>query len=186
LPPSPLQAHLFTDTRFGLADPIRIGPEAQIQAGNEAMKFAAENLQDLSPQQKAIALGQMQAMNQKAINEEIYRDNVVNAQNLASTELFNIGQRDKQSLEDRNNKLNFEQRQYLAMANTEEDFRRYFDRLNDIDMNEFLVNQNLNMINQLSDDFDLARNMSQVEYNPDGTFRIRTNPYSQLFGNPYV
>lgn len=187
LPPSPLQAHFAPQSKFGLIDPVRIGIEQQIQTSGESMKFSADQLQDLPPQQRAAVIAQMQADRQKQLNEVAYQANVVNAQNLSQTELFNLNQRDKQSEADIRNKLNFEQRQYMAMANTEEDLRRYFDRLNDIDMNQFMVNQNLNLLNELSDDYNLSSNMMQAEYAPSYNYQVRGgNPYSELFGNPYV
>jgi len=141
LPPTPLQAHMFPESKFGLIDPVRIGIEQQIQTSGESMKLAADQLQGLPPQQRAIVIAQMQADRQRQLNEEAYKANIVNAQNLSQTELFNIGQRDKQGEADIRNKLNFEQRQFTALANTEEDLRRYSDRLNDLAMNRTMVNK---------------------------------------------
>jgi hypothetical protein len=187
IPPSPLQAHFAPQSQFGLIDPVRIGIEQQIQTSGESMRLSADQLQDLAPQQRAAVIAQMQADRQKQLNDAAYQANVTNAQNLSQTELFNVNQRVKQSEADIRNKLNFEQRQYMAMANTEEDIRRYFDRLNDIDMNQFMVNQNLNLLNTMTDDFKLAQNMMQAEYAPSSKYQIRGgNPYTALVGNPYV
>jgi len=187
LPPTAMMPHFMGQSQFGLAEPVRIGIEQQVQATNDIMRDVSRQVQDLPPQQRALVMSQMQAERGKQLNDAAYQANVTNAQNLANTELFNIGQRDRQSEADIRNKLSFEQRQYTALANTQEEFKRYFDRLNDIRLNEYSINQNLNMLNQIYPDYSLDSTGMSIEYTPEEINKIRElNQYSQLFGNPYI
>jgi hypothetical protein len=187
LPPTAMMPHFMGQSQFGLAEPVRIGIEQQVQATNDIMRDVNKQVQDLPPQQRALVMSQMQAERGKQLNDAAFQANVTNAQNLANTELFNIGQRDRQSEADIRNKLSFEQRQYTALANTQEEFKRYFDRLNDIRLNEYSINQNLNMLNQIYPDYSLASSGMGIDYTPEEEFRLRqANQYSQLFGNPYI
>jgi hypothetical protein len=187
LPPTAMMPHFMGQSQFGLAEPVRIGIEQQVQATNDIMRDVSRQVQDLPPQQRALVMSQMQAERGKQLNDAAFQANVTNAQNLANTELFNIGQRDRQSEADIRNKLSFEQRQYTALANTQEEFKRYFDRLNDIRLNEYSINQNLNMLNQIYPDYSLESTGMSIEYTPEEVNKIRElNYYSQLFGNPYI
>lgn len=187
LPPTAMQPHLMAQSQFGLAEPVRIGIEQQIQTSNDIMRDVSRQLEGLPPQQRALVAAQMQAERGKQLNEAAYQANITNAQNLANTELFNIGQRDRQSEADIRNKLSFEQRQYTALANTQEEFKRYFDRLNDIRLNEYSINQNLNLLNEMYPDFSLATSGMGLEYTPEGNFQVqKPNQYSMLWGNPFI
>jgi hypothetical protein len=187
LPPTAMQPHLMAQSQFGLAEPVRIGIEQQIQTSNDIMRDVSRQLEGLPPQQRALVAAQMQAERGKQLNEAAYQANITNAQNLANTELFNIGQRDRQSEADIRNKLSFEQRQYTALANTQEEFKRYFDRLNDIRLNEYSINQNLNMINEMFPDYSLGASGMGVDYTPEGNFQVqKPNQYSMLWGNPFI
>lgn len=182
LPPSPLAAHLRGDLDLQRIDPVRVGIENQKQQADEALQFATAQLDHLPPAQKAAALAGLHANYQKGINDSIHKADVVNAQNQASAELFNIGQAAREEQAELGNLLSFEQRQFTAKAKTEEEYRRYFDELRRINTNDFRNQQNLNLLEGLTPDYDLDFSGAGVNYNPNSEFQLQDNTNLQGTG----
>jgi len=173
LPPSPLAAHLRGDLKLQRIDPVRVGIESQKQQADEALRFASAQMDHLPPPQRAAALAGLHANYQKSINDSIHKANVVNAQNQASASLFNIGQSGREEQAELGNALSFEQRQMTAKANTREEYLRYFDELRRINTADFRNQQDLNLLNTLTPDYDLGYSGATVDYDPTGEFRLK-------------
>lgn len=188
LPPSPMQAHLMGETRFQRMDPIRVGIEPQIQEAGEQRRFLADQMfGNLSPNVAASVVANQMATQTKAINEQAKAANMINANNLASTELFNIGQHAKEQEARLRNLLSFEQRQLTAQSKTEEELRRFYDQVRRIHINDFKTQQNLNMLNQMFPDYNLDPSGMLVNYEPSYEWKVKNDPYYGLFGvSPYV
>jgi hypothetical protein len=188
LPPSPMQAHLMGETRFQRMDPIRVGIEPQIQEAGEQRRFLADQMfGNLSPNVAASVMANQMATQTKAINEQAKAANMINANNLASTELFNIGQHAKEQEARLRNLLSFEQRQLTAQSKTEEELRRFYDQVRRIHINDFKTQQNLNMLNQMFPDYNLDPSGMLVNYEPSYEWEVKNNPFYDLFRvSPYV
>lgn len=172
LPPSPMDPHLMGETRLGRIDPIRIGVETQMQQASEALRFVTQQYDHLPPEQRAAAIASAQVNIQKSINDSITQANGINAANVASSELFNIGQADREQEAGLRNKLSFEQRQFTAKAKTEEELRNYYDRLTEISVNDFKNNQNLNLLETFSPNYSLDYSGAGISYNPSSNYQI--------------
>lgn len=183
LPPSAMEAHLLNQIKLQRIDPTRIGVETELQQASDAIKEGTAALDHLPPNQRAAAIVGLQANVQKGINEAIHSANVTNAQNLASAELFNIGQSGQEEQLRANNLLSFEQRQLTAKAKTEEEVRRYYDQLNRIAINNFRNQQDLNLLNTLAPDYSINSTGTGVDFTPEGEFKLQDNSkYKDLFG----
>jgi hypothetical protein len=185
--PYPMDAHLMGESRFQRMDPVRVGIEPQIQEAGEQRKFVAKQMfGNLSPNVAASVMANQMANQTKAINAEARAANMTNAQNLASTELFNIGQAGKESEANLRNKLSFEQRQLMAKANFQEEMKRWEDQVRRININKYKNNQGLNLMNQMFPDYNVGFGGSTVKYTPEQLNQIiKANPeYFESFGKP--
>lgn len=185
LPPSPMEAHMLAQTRLGRIDPVRIGIEDKIQASHDRLNFTAEQIAHLPPQQQAIVMANAQANESKGLNDAIIKTNVVNMQNMASAELFNIGQHDREQFATNQNKLSFEERQLTAKAKTEEEFRNYFKELKRQRAERYRWDQNQSLLQEMTPEVSLSMDGMGVDVNPEGDL---INDYNGLFDvgvNPY-
>jgi hypothetical protein len=186
-PPYPMDAHLMGNSRFQRMDPVRVGIEPQIQEAGEQRKFLSEQMfGNLPPNVAASVMANQMGNQTKAINAEARAANMTNAQNIASTELFNIGQSDKEGEANLRNKLSFEQRQYTAKANYQEEMKRWEDQIRRININSYKNNSALNLMNQMFPDYDVNSGANGVDYTPDQMFEIlkRSKAYQETFGTP--
>jgi len=185
LPPSPMEAHMLAQTRLGRIDPIRIGIEDKIQASHDRLKFTADQIAHLPPEQQAIVMANAQANESKGLNDAIVKTNMINAQNMASAELFNIGQHDREQFATNQNKLSFEERQLTAKAKTEEEFRNYFKELKRQRAEKYRWDQNQALLQVMTPEVSLSMNGMGVDVNPQGElitdykglFDVGVNPY---------
>lgn len=173
LPPSPMEAHLKGQTRLQRIDPIQIGTENAEQQLSNQLGAALEQVNSLPPNQRAAAIASMQSGTNESLNQAIVSTNQLNAQNQASAELYNIGQQGREQEANLRNALSFEQRQMMTKGNTEEQTRRYFDRLNSIALNRFQNDQQLNLIDAMSPDFSLDYTGTQVNFTPSYDWKLQ-------------
>ena len=121
------------------------------------------------------------------LNEMLQKANVINAQNLSSTELFNIGQLDRMYTSDDANKLGFEKNQLTAQALTEEDWKNYYDDAIKRAMHRYGVKSALGLLSSITPDVSLDADMAGVSYDPSEEWQIQAaNNFTQLFGNPFA
>jgi hypothetical protein len=188
-PPAPMDPHLMGESRFQRMDPIRIGIEPQIQEAADQRKFMSEQMfGNLSPEVAASVMANSLASQTGAINTEARTANMTNAQNLANTKLFNIGQAGKESEANRKNKLSFEQRQYTAKANYQEEMKRWEDQIRRININKYKNNSALNLMNQMFPDFDVNAGANNVSFNPQSEWYIKNkeNLLAAGIADPFV
>jgi hypothetical protein len=187
LPPSGLQAMYAPQSRFAFADPTRIGIKEEIQTTGDMMRIMGDKIMELPPQQRAIVMAQFQAERNQQLNEAAQKANVINAQNLASTELFNVGQLDRMYQADIANKLGFEQNQLTAQALTEEDWKNYYDDAIKRAMHRYGVKSALGLLSTMTPDVSLDADMAGVSYDPSEEWGIQdAGNFAKLFGNPFV
>ena len=187
LPPSGLQAMYAPQSRFGFADPTRIGIDKEIQMTGDAYRTMSESINDLPPQQRAIALAQFQATTNSQLNDAAQSANVINAQNLSSVELFNVGQLDRMYAADNVNKLGFEKNQLTAQALTREDWKNYYDDAINRAMNKFQVKSSLGLLSSMTPDVKLNADMAGVSYDDENGWQINdAGKFGEVFGNPFV
>lgn len=179
LPPTPMDAHMLAEARLGRIDPIRIGIEPQIQQSGERLKFVSEQAKDLPDAQRFAVLANAQASETKGLNSAITQANMWNAQQQQQAKLFNIGQSDREQQMDNQYKLNFERRQLRAKANTEEEYKRYFEELKRQRADDFYKRQNLAMINELTPNYSLSPFGMSTQYDEDG-YKVVSNNYRNL------
>jgi hypothetical protein len=184
LPPSPMEAHLKTETRLGRIDPIRLGIESQLQEIGTQQQFAAQQSEDLPPALRASMLSNILASGQRSANEAILNTNIMNAQNQSQAELFNAQQAGQESLYNANNALSFEQRQLTAKAKTEEELRNYYDFNRAVRLQNYQDQQKMNLLDSLYPEFEIDQSGAMINFdtNSDFTVEKRDNVLNFLQG----
>lgn len=177
LPPSPLEVGSMNENQFQRIDPVKIGIDQALQENQNQMSAVSEMLADLPSNQKASALASILASSNEGINKSIVSANQINAQNQAAAEQFNIGQSDRENIAKGQNLLNYEQRAMTAKSKTEEEIRRWFDRNQAVALNNFSETQRLNLVDQLTPDYELNFMGTGVDYNPSYEWRVTNNSY---------
>lgn len=168
LPPSPMEAHLKGNVRFGRIDPVRIGIDQNLQEISDQQSFVASQLNSLPDNQRTAAFTSLLAQGQKAANQAITAANITNAQNISQAELFNIQQADKEEIYNLNNALSFEQRQLTAKAKSDEEMRRWLDYNRKVRVSNFQNQQRLNLLDSMLPQFDLDFSGMSINYNGTG------------------
>lgn len=172
LPPSALQVGTMIDNQLQRMDPVRIGIDQNLQEAATTISSISNQLSDLPPSQRAASLAALMATTQDGINKAIVDVNRTNAQNQAETELFNINQATSEEQARSQNILSFEQRALTAQAKTEEDIRNYYDYNRKVALNNFQNQQQLNLLDQMTPDYDLNFFGTGVEYNPSYFYQL--------------
>tara|TARA_R110000772_G_scaffold119924_4_gene226103 strand:+ start:4043 stop:6205 length:2163 start_codon:yes stop_codon:yes gene_type:complete len=183
-PPFRMDAHLLGESRAERMDPVRIGIEPQIQEAGAQREFVAEQMfGNLAPNVAGSVMATLMGNQTKAINAEARNANMINAQNQASTELFNIGQSWKENEANLRNKLSFEARTYTALGNYQEEFKRWEDQLTQIGINNYKNDQAFNLMNQMFDNYNVDSGGNKVDYDGSDNFKVNSamNEFKKTF-----
>lgn len=167
LPPTAMLPHLKVDTRLSRLDPLRVGIVPQLQQISDNRQFAADRLEDLPPSQKAAALASITASGMQVENQAIVNANQVNAQNLAQTELFNAGQRDRESLQNAQNALDYERRSYIARDVFDKNMRGWFDYNRRVALSDYDYNRKMNLASSIFPDYSPNFYGNWIDFDPD-------------------
>lgn len=167
LPPTPLEAVAMGDVRLGRIDPVRVGIEEQIANAEGQKAFVAQQLEAMPETQKASALALILANSERNLSQAQTQANQINAQNLASAEMFNIGQSDKEAVYGLNNLLNYEQRTLVGKAKAEEQLRNFYTSLKKNNAIQFRDTQKLNLLESMFPEYNLDFSGMRVNFDPD-------------------
>jgi hypothetical protein len=167
LPPTAMLPHLKIDTKLGRIDPIRMGIEQQLQNISDSRVFAADKLDDLPPSQRAAALASITASGQMAENQATFQTNQWNAQNLAQTELFNVGKRDREAMANAQNALDYERRAYTARDVFDNRLRGFFDYNRRVALSDYDYNRKMNLASSIFPDYSPNFYGNMIEFDPD-------------------
>lgn len=173
IPPSALEVGVALDNTFQRIDPIRIGIEQNLQEAADSRQFIADQLNGLPSAQRAASLASLLATSQDTINRSIVDTNRLNAENIASTEIYNAGRADAEGLQRSENLLNYDARAMQAKANTEEEIRNWMDRNQTVALNNFANQQRLNLMDAAIPDYDINFMGLGVDYNPAYDWKVR-------------
>jgi hypothetical protein len=184
LPPTAMLPHLKIDTKLGRIDPIRMGIEQQLMNISDSRRFAADRIDELPPSQRAAAMSSILASSQQAENQATFQTNQWNAQNLAQTELFNVGQRDREALANAQNALDYEQRAYRARDVFDKNLRGFFDYNRRVALSDYDYNRKMNLASSIFPDYSPNYMGNWIEFDPDGEASLenRRNVMS-VYGN---
>jgi len=171
-PPMGMQATLFPEVRLSRLDPIKLSPEQQLQAISDARSFSTDQLSDLNPVQRASALSQLTGTAMGAEAKAIRDTNVMNMQNQAQTDLFNAGQRDKESMLRAQNALGYEARTFTALDKTDKDMRDWELYNNKQALAAYDYNRKMNLMASIFPQFNPDFFGQTIEFDPTDTMDI--------------
>jgi len=156
LPPTNLQMPLKVSRRLGRLDRAILSPDSRLAELERGTNAAMQQLNNLPSGQKEAAIMQLQA-NKQAQSDKIIADTEQqeNQMNI-NVDMFNVRQADRQEDVDAIDALDYERRVFGAMANTEDDFRRFFNTVQERNIQNFNTINSLNLLNQTSENFDFG------------------------------
>lgn len=156
LPPTNLQMPLKVSRRLGRLDRAILSPDSRLAELERGTNAAMQQLNNLPSGQKEAAIMQLQANKQaqsdKIIAETEQQENQMNI----NVDMFNVRQADRQEDVEAIDALDYERRVFGAMANTEDDFRRFFNTVQERNIQNFNTINSLNLLNQASENFDFG------------------------------
>lgn len=156
LPPSAQQAHLKTNRRYQRADFVGIDPQAQLNQLAVLTGRAQDSLESLPAHQRAALSANMLATQGQQAS------NIIQQTSQYNNQLFNQIQNQNSRIQmaeenaSAQDALNYEQRQFLAQAKTDNDFRNYFNAAMVQNHQNFRDIETTNKINHLYNDFQLT------------------------------
>ena len=156
--PSGLQMPTKITRRYGRAEPNLITPDAQLTEIDRGVAAATSKLANLPSGQQEAAIVQLQANAQtqkdKVLNQVEQHNNKVKQ----TTDFFNIRQGDREEEARAVDLRDFEDKAFGAMANTEDDFRRFFNTVQERNVQNFNFVESKNLLNQTSEQFNYGNN----------------------------
>jgi len=158
LPPSGLIPSTKIERRYGRMEAERFTPDQQLSELNRSVDEAMSQLEALPSGQREAAIVQLQANKQQQADRIISETERLNKDLAQKEQSFNIRQGDREVDANAIDVLSFEQRSLGALANTEDDFRRYFNEGQRRNVERFKEIENLNLLNQMYENFDFTNN----------------------------
>ena len=156
LPPSALQLPTKMTRTFGTQEEVVLSPDQRLAELERGVDAAMAQIEKLPSGQKEAAVLQLQA-NKQAQSDKIIVDTkqTENATNVNIGQ-FNVRQRDRTQDANAIDTLDFERRAFGAVANTEDDFRRFFNTSQERNIKNFNTINSINLLNQASENFDFG------------------------------
>lgn len=158
LPPTGIQMPLRSNRRYSRLNRTALSAEERLAELNRGVAAAEELIQKLPSGQKEAAITQLHANRQiqadKINSEKEQREDSINL----NIDMFNARQQDRQEDADVMDALDYERRAFGALANTESDYRRFFNTVQDRNIRNFNTINSLNLLNQSSENFQFGNN----------------------------
>lgn len=158
LTPQGLQMPAKQQVRFGRLDAERLSPEQRLAELNRGVDAAMSQLDKLPSGQREAAVMQLQANKQAQTDKIIQETNAGNNQISQNEDMFNIRQGDREEITNTQLTTDYEGKVFGALANTEDDFRRFFNTSQERNIQNFNTINSLNLLNQSSDNFNYGNN----------------------------
>lgn len=156
LPPTSQQGHLKTSRRYERADYIGIDPQSQLNELALMTSRASDSLDLMPAHQRAAVQANMLGTQ---LNQA---DRVMQSTQQYNNQVMNQVQNQNNQIQmaeenaSAQDALNYEQRQFLAKAKTDNEYRDYFNSLQLQNHQNFMGIQNANKLNHLYNDFQLT------------------------------
>jgi len=156
LPPQGLQLPAMFTRRYGRIDLQAVSPDQKLAEVDRVFAAAEEQIQQLPSGQREAAILKL------AANKANKQDEIINAYNVQqnqlnqSEEAFNIRQGDREEDARVLDTSRYQEQASMAMANTEDDFRRFFNTVQERNIQNFNTINSLNLLNQASDNFNFG------------------------------
>ena len=175
LPPSPQSPETMIQNRFSRLDPIRVGIEDDLASSAATRQFGTAQLRDLPASQRVAGLQQLLANSGAIENKAILDKNKINAENQLKVDEYNAGQRDRENLALGQNLLNYEGRALTGRDVTENNLRNYLNFKGNEEAHKYGMNQRLNTINTLFDDYSINDFGMGTEFDPSIVNQVYNN-----------
>lgn len=165
LPPGALASIYKGEVDFGQLDPSKITPEPQLTEIERQRQSASNQAYFLPDAQRASVLAQMLGTSQGASNEAIGKAEMFNAQQRQVADQYNLQTQAKEDLTNIDLNKDYERRSLAGQAMYEQNLRRFLNKMNDVQRQNFADVRDLNLANAAFD-----------QYQTDGSNIYFTNP----------
>lgn len=150
MPPSAQMEHLKANRRFERIDPVYISPEKQLAEIDRSQMAAQANISMLPDQQAAAAASSVTANAAETASKAIGEINRYNAQAQESANRFNAQVTQQEEQAAWNDALAYERNTYLAKDKTEQDWRSFYNRFNENQMDKWKAVETMNRYNAMN------------------------------------
>lgn len=154
--PTSMESHLKTNRRYERLDFRDISPEQQLVELNKLTERAENNLDIMPPQQKASLSASLLATQADQTNKILSQTNQFNTQGQQQIDNMNAQIQVQEANANAQDALNYEQRQLLAEAKTEADYRNFYNTMQSNNMMNYNTINNLNLSNAIYDHFQFT------------------------------
>lgn len=156
--PGSLQPHLKINRRFDRVNPALVSPEQNIVELNRQSSSAMDSINNLPGAHRAASLASLSANTQDNINKTISETNRFNSQAISQADSRNAQIQAMEENAAAQDALSYEQRQYRAMALTDNDTRNYYNTLQTNNARNYNEINNLNYVNAMADHYQFDGN----------------------------
>lgn len=156
--PGSLQPHLKITRRFDRVNPALVSPEQNIVELNRQSNSAMNSIDSVPGAQRAASLASLSANTQDNINKVISETNRFNSQAISQADTRNAQIQAMEENAAAQDALSYEQRQYRAMALTDNDTRNYYNTLQANNARNYNEINNLNYVNAMADHYQFDGN----------------------------
>lgn len=153
LPPQGMQMPVRQELNLGRLDAERFTPDQRLQELNRAVDAAMSQIENLPSGQKEAAIMQLNSNKQAQADKIIQTTQEANNQIATKEDMFNIKQGDREAEANINLTNAYEGKVFGAMANTEDDFRRYYNTGQERQAQNYNLINSINLMNQTSENF---------------------------------
>jgi len=190
LPPSPYQPSLKAERRYGRIDPSLMTPDTQLTEIKRSAADAEQQIATLPSGQREAALMGLQANVQAQEESVINKVELFNKQAIQQANAINLRQGDREEDARVADLMSYEQRSLGALANTEDDYRRYWNEGQKRNVENFKTIENLNLMNALYENFDVTNDGIVVSgdsgITPEGELNKIKSRQAMAAGTPPV
>jgi len=169
LPPTSLMPNLKVNRRFDRIDPALISSDQNLQEIRRQEASATDQINNLPDSQRIAALSNLSSNTQQNINKVVSETNRINSQIITNADLQNANTQKMEENAAASDALSYEQRQYMGLAKTQNDYANYYNTLTANNVRNFNTINDLNLTNAMYDDYQFTGNGIE-RVTPDARF----------------
>lgn len=156
LAPGAFQPSLKAERRYGRIDPSLMTPDTQLTEIRRSAAEAEKQIANLPSGQREAALIGLQSNVQGQVDKVMNTVEMFNKQAEQQADAINLRQGDREEDARVVDLMSYEQRTLGALANTEDDYRRYWNEGMARNAQNFKTIEDLNLMNALYENFDIT------------------------------
>jgi hypothetical protein len=175
------EPHLKVERRFDTVEPVQVDPEPYMQKIDTDLQTALNQIDaaGLSPQVAEAAKANARSSAKKSLNEAMIKVDVTNLASRQNAEQINSQIQRMEENAGAMDDLSYEQRQLTAKAKTDADMDAYFDKIDQVNIGNYMTIEALNRSNEMFSDVQ-ATGSSSFDVNTPQGFKNMLDMYMAM------